>query len=68
MLEITRLQLILKVPGQTALSAVQTATKLLEMLRQQLLPLLDLYPSAGLALGGLCLVLRVSLVSMFHVG
>lgn len=68
MLEITRLQLTLDVPAQTACDAVRTATKLYEMLQKKLSPVLELYPPAGLAFGGLCLVLRVSVVSMFHVG
>lgn len=68
MREITRLQLTSPATGQTSRDGVKTATELLEMLQQRLSPLLELYPPAGLAFGGLCLVLRVSVVSMFHVG
>lgn len=68
MLEITRLQLTLDVPAQTTRDAIKTASRLLEMLQKQLSPVLKLYPPAGLAFGGLCLVLRVSVVSIFHIG
>ncbi|KAK1763616.1 putative ankyrin repeat protein [Phialemonium atrogriseum] len=57
--EITRLQLTLDVPAQTTRDAIKTASRLLEMLQKQLSPVLELYPPAGLAFGGLCLVLRI---------
>ena len=65
MREITRMQLTLDAPAQTAHHAVKAATNLLEMLQKQLSPVLQLYPPAGLAFGGLCLVLRVSSLYVF---
>lgn len=46
--------------AQKVCNVVKTAVQLFEVLEKQLSPLFEATPLAGLAFGGLCLVLRVS--------